>query len=98
MTDKGSMAKKKTRRKDLTLDRQTPQRKNVNVRQAIRDRLKQLRWSRHRLAQETGMRVGTVYDCLSPDGNPKLDTVEQVMAALGLEVTLRRERRSKRAK
>lgn len=75
----------KTRR-NLTLDSLTPSRIVVDVRQSIRDRLKTLKWSRHRLAKEIGMRVSTVYDCLADEGNPKLDTVERMLSALGLEL------------
>jgi probable addiction module antidote protein len=41
------------------------------------------------LAEETGLNRQTLYKALSPSGNPSLDTLMKVTAALGLELRSR---------
>jgi hypothetical protein len=76
------------KKKVLAVDRKAEYRKITGVRQAILDRLAEIGWSRHRLAQEIRMRVVTVYDALGPGGNPRLDTIERMAEAVGLRITV----------
>jgi probable addiction module antidote protein len=40
------------------------------------------------LARETGLNRATLYSALAEDGNPTLDTVLKITAALGLQLTV----------
>ena len=71
-----------------TLDRTTVHRTIVNVRKAILDRLRQLKKSRHWLAEQIDVRPATVYDFLKGT-NPsaaKVGMVEEMLSVLGLEI------------
>lgn len=42
-----------------------------------------------RIARETGLGHESLYKALSPEGNPELDTVLQVLKALGLRLSVK---------
>src|SRR5229473_4940387 len=48
------------------------------------------------IAQAAGLGRANLYKALSPDGNPEFATVARVLKALGLRLTVARERVSKR--
>lgn len=78
------------RKKNSTLDRLTPHRTIVNVRKAILDRLKQLKKSRHWLAEQIDVRPATVYTFLSGKSAAKVKILEDMLSVLGMEIRAKR--------
>lgn len=77
--------KKSVKRKD-TLDRTTPKRTIVKVRQTIQSRLKQIKKSRLWLAEQIKVRPATVYDFFNRGTAAKVETIEKMLGVLGLEI------------
>jgi probable addiction module antidote protein len=49
------------------------------------------------LAEKTGLSRETLYRTLSPQGNPRLDTLAAILAAFGLRMSVRRTASGSRA-
>jgi hypothetical protein len=64
----------------------------ANVRKIVEDRLKELKWSRYRLAKELAGKVSrqTVYNFLAKRSAINSDNIGPLLDALGLEIRPKR--------
>jgi len=68
----------------------------VSISETIRKAIRECGMSRYQLSKRTGASEGTLSRFMSGENSPTLDTLEKLAGLLGLDLTVRGKRGSKR--